>query len=394
MIISERLKSNLLCKNANLILFALLFFISNQTINSQSKTSGLPVIDLTHDYPKKDMYLEDIADTEYIPLETTDDILLSGEAKLSYVSDKYILVYEPNRGDIYVFNRTGKLHSHFNNKGQSGREYSNIGYGGAIFDEKNAEIYVCSHKIQVYSPNGEYKRTLNINALWNERNVFNFDNEMLLVYDGLIIESGKEKNKNEKPYYLISKKDGSTTYVFDIHLPKRYSTYIIEHVGHNTSNVRSIAFSKSMHYGEDFVIADISSDTLYLLTSKKKLTPILVRMPSVHTSSNSRMIWTTLITTDKFILIGYFDINSKGGGIPNLIYEFETGEISNLQKFDTVFHSGVGGNRNTATAKNTFAELIEASEMIRVYKKKRLKESIVKKIKEDDNQIVRIIKFK
>ena len=131
----------------NILLLASFFLIGSQVVSPQSKTGDLPVIDFSKSYPKKEIILQDMADIEYVPLETTDDVLLSERAVLSYVSDNYILVHEPERGDIYVFNRTGKIVSHFNHKGQSGREYiaikDEIGSNGTIFDEKNEEIFVC-----------------------------------------------------------------------------------------------------------------------------------------------------------------------------------------------------------------------------------------------------------
>ena len=160
-------------KIKNLVLLTLFFLMGSQVMSSQSKKGNLPVIDFSKNYPTKDIRLQDIADMEYIPLETTDDVLLSDKAVLSSVTDKYILVYEPLQGDIFVFNRTGKIYAHFNHKGQSGQEYPWIRY--AIFDERNGEIFVCNQSIQVYSLNGKYKRTLKINTLQNESAVYNFD---------------------------------------------------------------------------------------------------------------------------------------------------------------------------------------------------------------------------
>ncbi|MDD4404146.1 MAG: 6-bladed beta-propeller [Parabacteroides sp.] len=145
-------------KIKNLVLLTSFFLMGSQVMSSQSKKANLPVIDFSKNYPTKDIRLQDIADMEYIPLETTDDVLLSDKAVLSSVTDKYILVYEPLMGDIFVFNRTGKIYAHFNHKGQSGQEYPWIRY--AIFDERNGEIFVCNQSIQVYSLNGKYKRTL------------------------------------------------------------------------------------------------------------------------------------------------------------------------------------------------------------------------------------------
>lgn len=108
-------------KKKNVILLLILFLVSSQIVSPQSKTGDLPVFDFSKDYPQKKLRLQDMADIEYVPLETTDDILLGGSSVLSAVTDKYILVHEVRLGDIFVFDRkTGKLYSHFNHKGQGG----------------------------------------------------------------------------------------------------------------------------------------------------------------------------------------------------------------------------------------------------------------------------------
>jgi hypothetical protein len=325
-------------KIKNLILLASLFLTGSQAINPQSKTGSLPVFDISKKYPEKKIRLQDIADMEYVPLETTDDILLSDRAILSYVSDKYILVHEPQHGDIFVFNRNGKIHSHFNHRGQSGWEYIWIG-AGTVFDEKNEEIFVCSNSIQVYSLSGEYRRTLKINTLPYGKKVFNFDDEALLVYDDVEVDPGIKSKPATNPYSLVSKKDGSTVSVLDIHLPERYSTRIAQIEPNNRWRPLILYFTQSMYHGQDFMIADISSDTLYLLTRNRKLTPVLTRKPSVHASADPKTIWTTLLTTDKFILLGTIPlVYNKGGRVPVFMYEFETGETSEAPIFDAEFN--------------------------------------------------------
>ena len=389
-------------KNLKLILLtSSLLMVGSQLISPQSKTGDLPVIDFSKVYPKKEIRLQDIADIEYIALETTDDVLLSDKATLSYVSDKYILLHEPLRGDIYVFHRTGKIYSHFNHKGQSGREYAWMESAGTVFDEKNEEIFVCSLSIQVYSLHGEYKRTLKHNTIENHSKVFNFDDEALFVYDDVIVDPYINIETKTKPYRLISKKDGSMISVLDIHLPKRYSARRVQMSENNRYGIPLIYFPSSMCYGQDFMIADISSDTLYLLTQNRKFTPLLIRKPSVH-ASEPRVIWTTHLTTDKFVIIGkvLLDFNSKGGRIPNWMYEFETGEISEVSFLDldaefTKRRWGPGSS--PAIAKNTTAGLIWPTSMISAYKMKQLKGDVEKfamTLIEDDNPVVRIIKFK
>lgn len=64
-------------KIKNLILLIPFFLMGCQVEKSRSVKVDLPVIDISKQYPKEEICLQDIADSEYIPLETTDDILLS-----------------------------------------------------------------------------------------------------------------------------------------------------------------------------------------------------------------------------------------------------------------------------------------------------------------------------
>lgn len=381
----------------NLILLTLFFLMGCQVKSPQLETASLPVIDFSKNYPKKEICLQDIADSEYIPLETVDSVLMGNRLVLSYVSDKYILIHEPIRGNIFVFNRNGKIYSHFNHKGQSGQEYPWIGDAGTILDEKNEEIFVCSQSIQVYSLNGEYKRTLKINTILSHSKVFNLDDKSLLVYDDVIIDRGLEDKTKNDPYRLVSKKDGSLISILDIHFPQRYSTRILQ-TNKNSEREIFMYYTQSMYYGQNLMIADISSDTLYQLSPNKGLTPILTREPSVH-ASEPRNVWVTFLTTDKFVLIGMILLDfSRGGKIPFFMYEFETGKISKVSFLDAEYDVRYWEPGNSPSiAKNMTAELVSSSSIINAYKKKKLVgnvEKFVKTLSEDDNPVVRIIKFK
>ena len=377
------------------------------------QTGELPVIDISKNYPKKEIRLQDIADMEYIPLETTDDVLLGRYSFISYVSDKYILVWEMMQGDVFVFNRNGKIVSHFNRKGQGGQEYTSISGSGVLFDEKKAEIFVIddpTKRILVYSVNGEYKRTLKYSTDLNimmAGSVCNFDDETLLIYD--MYKPYLGDNKSEKPYLLMSKIDGSIVSVLDINLPVRYSNRIYQEIdlggGQKVKTASTISTPNNKYYGQDLVIADISSDTIYQLTQNRDLTPMLVRTPSVH-SSEPRVVWTTLLTTGKFIVLQKTTLDfiaaEKGRESPpvTLMYEFETGETSEVSFINAEFAMGkwIPNAMNAPNiSRNMMADLMWPSRLKEAYENKQLKgalEKIAEALDEEDNPIVRIIKFK
>ncbi len=147
------------------------------------------------------------------------------------------------------------------------------------------------------------------------------------------------------------------------------------------------------------MIADISSDTLYMLTQSKKITPVLVRKPSVH-ASEPRKVWTIILTTDKFMIIGevLLDFDLKGGKIPIFMYEYKTGKINKVEFLDSESERGTFSfGSSPAIAKNMTAQFMQAPSFISIHKKMPLKGSTKKSVmplREDDNPIVRIIKFK
>ena len=369
----------------------------------QSQSGSLPVVDVSKNYPLEKLNLQDMASVEYVPLETTDDILLSGNAALSAVGDKYILVHEFQLGDIYLFDRhTGKLKSHFNHKGGSGMEYNWI-KNGTILDEKAEEIYVCSQYIQIYSLEGKYKHTLKIDCFSHDMSILNYDDQSLLIYDDIVIEPGREKETTHTPYRFISKKDGSPMGTLDIYFPQRVPIAIAQQEG-NMWRPYKFSYPSNARFGDDLMLMNVSSDTLYKLSPQKRLTPIFTRTPSVY-ASKLRNIWMPLLTTDKFMLFGTFviDFNSTGGKIPKFMYDFKTGQVKRVSIIDHELNYGIRGPREwdsgsgTAIAKNKSAEFVSAPAMLEAYQKKRLKgngNEVAKNLLEDDNQVVRILTFK
>ena len=394
-------QNDTLMKTKVFFLVSMLLLAGSQGMRAQS--NSLPVIDLSKNYPLEKLRLQDMASVEYVPLETTDDILLSGNAALSAVGDKYILVHEFQLGDIYLFDRhTGKLKSHFNHKGGSGMEYTWI-KNGTILDEKAEEIYVCSQFIQVYSLEGKYKRTLKINCFDHDMSILNYDDQSLLIYDDIVIEPGREKETTHTPYRFISKKDGSPMGTLDIYFPQRVPIAIAQQEG-NMWRPYKFSYPSNARFGDDLMLMNVSSDTLYKLSPQKRLTPIFTRTPSVY-ASKLRNIWMPLLTTDKFMLFGTFviDFNSTGGKIPKFMYDFKTGQVKRVSIIDHELNYGIRGPREwdsgsgTAIAKNMSAEFVSAPAMLEAYQKKRLKgngNEVAKNLLEDDNQVVRILTFK
>ncbi|MDR2119951.1 MAG: 6-bladed beta-propeller [Tannerella sp.] len=385
-----------------------IFFYGCQFGGSETtKTGNLHVIDISKKHPQKNVLLQSIADIEYIPLETTDDILLSGVCQLAYFSDKYVVIWEPRLCDIFIFDRNGRIITHFNHKGPGNEEY--LMMKNVIFDEENEEIFVFDnpqiYRILVYSIAGEYKRTIKYSNDYLRLTAYNFDGDAFLVYD----ESGVQGSYGEKPYMLMSKNDGSIVSTLDISLPVRYSNRIVDEVevnGQTFITPFTIFTPNNRYYGNNLLIADLSSDTVYLFTKNKELKPLIVRIPTVH-SSEPRTVLTHQFATDKFIYLYKIPLdfeaakkNNQNITITELMYEFTTGETSEISLVNEDHPSRAWWDYPFMYAdlpQNMSAMLIQMSRLKEAYEEKQLKgklEKLVKTLDVEDNPILMIVKFK
>ncbi|MDR2231770.1 MAG: 6-bladed beta-propeller [Tannerella sp.] len=390
-------------------LFAFIFLLSMAGCQSGGKKlqpDSLREIDVSRQYPEIEIHLQNAATIEYVPLETTDDVLLSASAILSYVSDKYVVVWQRAQNDIFVFDRSGKIVSHFNHKGPSNTEYNAI--TSLVFDEKNGEIFVFdiapAHRALVYSITGEYKRTLSYPEDLQITG-YHFDDESLLVYD----EKGlRQQAYSKTPYLLISKQDGSVVSTLDIQTPVRYSNMTVKEVemadGRKAMSPLMIATLNNRHFGQDYMIADFSSDTVYRLTPDRDLSPVIVRKPSVH-ASEPRKIWGIHLSTDHFILLSVITLDfaaiERKQGIPNmdLIYDFKTGETNEVTLINDDYPSKplFLYNEVDIPQKNTVAAMMPVFDLKSAAEEKQLKgelEQLVATLDDEDNPIVMIVKFK
>jgi hypothetical protein len=361
---------------------------------------GIITIDLSKNYAQKEVHLQSIADIEYVALETTDDVLLSGNCRLAYVSDKYIVVWQSSQGDIFIFNRNGTIAFHINHKGQGGEEYIMI--SNVVFDEKNEELFVfdgqSSRRILVYSISGIYKRTLKYS---DELilSAYNFDDESFLVFDerGVSARDWQEGVAySDTPYQFMSKKDGNIISKLDIKLPVRYAT--VFRSGEWTHV--HIPPPNRYYYGQDFVIGDYSSDTIYKLSKNKELNPVFVRKPSVH-SSNPFTVWTSVLTTDMFSILIKVTKDETNNAFPidTLFHDFKTNETNKVTFINDDLPLVKWSNDTFVflPQKNATASLMQVPILKTASEEKQLKgdlEKLVATLDDEDNPIVMIMRFK
>ena len=396
------------------------FLISALLIGCQSKsaqTGDLPEIDLSKRYPQKEIYLRSIADIDYLPLETTDEVLLDRDARIFYFSDKYILVLNQRLCEVFVFNGNGKHLKTVNiPRGQGPMDILQIEH--IVFDDISEEIYVFDlfDKVLVYSLTGAYIRTMGSIAGFSSYACFlNFNEETFFCYQEYFKRD--DNQPPEQPYFFVSKKDGSIVSHLNINLPVRIPLAIIEErineAGNRYRSSWVYTFPVNRHFGQDFVIADISSDTVFLFTKNQKLTPLLIRTPPVVDPYEPGTVWRTELKTDKFIIFRTMNMNFERlkSGIEDfpifLMYEFETGQINEIvsfviddfpslkwesyQQFRPFFDVVDNPQKNMSVRLLDVSLLKEAQEENKLTGKL---ENLATTLDEEDNPVIMIVNFK
>ena len=198
---------------------------------------------------------------------------------------------------------------------------------------------------------------------------------------------------------LMSKKDGTIISELNILIPKRYT---LSYVGEGRMHLYRLPYNR--YHGQDFVIADMSHDTIYKLSKNKELTPLFIRKPSVS-SSDPLVVWSSMLITDKFLLLHRATKNKSSSdaatavSIDTLMHNLSTGEINQVSFVNDDFPSAkwtptIGVQLHQT---NVVAGLLQMPRLFNAYQKKQLKgnlEQLVATLDEEDNQIVMIVKFK
>ena len=335
-----------------------LFFILMLALSactSQPKApadSTLPILDLTKEYPEIKVDIHELGEVEYIPLETTDESVMT-VGLLHFISDEYIIVQD--LGVMQIFDRKGKHITRFDHTGPGPKEYHYI--HGCKADFRAKELYIYDpKKIQVYSFSGEWIRTVgNIPEGIRPEFTFDYNEKYLITYNVFHDYWNFEKLPVDlTPYYLIDKQTGEF-----IPLPLTVKNRISRIVHKETKDisenvaqpiVEKILINPMLANGSDILIADFGLDTLYSYKNDR-LTPIAVQYPSTH-STNPPVVIAPFFYTDQFLIFKPVEIryDSKYAlqpldDAPLMMWNRKTNEIYRIQLYDS--------NRPNRKLKNT-----------------------------------------
>ena len=355
-------------------------------------------MDVGKSYPQITIDINDIADVEYLPLGVSNDFLLS-EGNVSYFDDD-IIVFAQRTGDIMFFDyRTGKAVKSFNRLGKGNEEYPALAFNSIAVDRDKNEVYVNNPQgncILVYDTDGRFKRRLECHdKRYNA--IFNFDQDNLLVHDNVM--------ENSLPFLLISKLDGMVVEELAPPVAERLPTTYMIRVDQGVLPMM-ISYGPILKTKEGFLMADISYDTIYRLTGSGGVPePVIARTPSARGTDAPVFIFPAL-ETRRYLMMSCIGKNPSASDPMKMFYAktfaydredgsfYEPTVISgDYDNWRLPVNSGaIGHNTVNAISVNLSAvSLVIALEEGKLHGKLR---EVASTLKEDDNPVIMIVRFK
>ena len=384
----------------------LLALLSTACGSGNKEASELPQIDVNTNYPEKEICLQDVAEVSYVALETTDDVLLDGDAVVEVLSSEGIVCVSDNK--VYMFQPDGKLRSMLDKKGEGPGEYHYLSYTDVDWERKEIYVHNETHKaVFVYSLDGAFKHQYDVDVIIRQKDMLNDRQGHLIFYREYTGGVVKGQIEPYRPLVRMSLEDGkvdSLAWQKQYHINKevkakfgdRYLTMVLP--------VPALT-----RLGDEAFVSEVSSDTIYRLKGDN-LEPFIARTPSVQDEDCKYLLYLQGITPRHYLLrfqtkvVG--ESNTVGDRVyyndavtKSVIYEPSTGNVfipkfCNRDHASQVSYDGLtfnGCDAHTAYLKLEAFELIEALEAGELSGELK---TIAEGLKEDDNPVLMVVKFK
>ena len=344
-------------------------------------------VDVTKIYPESEYVLQEVAEVEYLPLETKDDFLID-YVRVLYMDDKEIFI--GNRGGFFTYDRiTGKALRSFNRQGNGGQEYPFI--LKLTYDRENEEIGILTpgNRVCVYHPQGGFKREFSVPM--GTREMYQLDKCRLLI--------DREIDTLLRPFSVISQQDGSELDKIGVSIPSKIQRPV--RVSPDGQIVMVMFIEQIQGSGNKFLLSNVSADTVFSYTLDGVITPVLVRTPSVQ-KMDPKII---LLAGTDYGRFFFFNTEHFGDdpGIPaqKLAYDRHTGEIVAPHFTDAGYTTKKEVSlpvRNTAQITDGWLVIgIPADQLCEAYARGELQgrlQEVAAGIKEDDNPVLMLVRFK
>ena len=277
--------------------------------SSNQKKDNLPCIDITKNYPEKEIILTDIATVKYVHLSTkNDDYLYKGI--INYMTENTIVVADDVSGSILFFSKDGKPKSRFNHYGSGSEEYPQKGrFLSIIYDETADDVFVSSTpgNFNVYSSMGKYKRKVILPQGTNVHSIVDYDEQSFFLYD---IQNDFKKSPKERTYFMsqsndssycrVSKTDGK---VLEYVIFPSIEINLTNHISVGNGWLRRIhPHGRIVKSPTGLYFCRIDADTVFLYKKDKTVTPVFCKTPLAN-KSEPIILLNRFIETDRYQFI-------------------------------------------------------------------------------------------
>ena len=365
-------------------------------------SGDLPVIDVTKEYKEISVDVHEIADVEYIPLETTDSSVM-WSAFQYVVSDDYVIANDTQY--IFFFDRkTGKFIRKFGYIGDGPDEYTrNYKF---VIDLKTQECFIydmMKNNLQVYDFHGKFLRKHSIQkpiaefACWY---LYNYDDDHLILYSQFPVADMNYTDKH--PFYLLHKMTGEISAI-PLEIEHRLTNVIKR--GTPLGPIIYAGVYSLLHDEEEFLLADFGQDTLYSFKDRN-LKPIAVRTPALKEMDPPIVVAPLSFTEDYmfFYIVRHEYVPSDPWKplmeAPHMLWNRKTGEINRIKLYNSDIRAEkdieiTGGIQNLPP--NCGVSRLRPDFLIEQHEKGNLRnelDSIASHMSEDDNLLLVIYHFK
>jgi hypothetical protein len=386
-------------KKATTIPIMTLFIMAGCGGGSKQATGDLITVDVTANYPKKELILQDFMDVEYIPLETNDAFICQGLV-LDISKTKIIVRNHPGDGNVFIFDRNGKALKKINRKGQGAEEYTV--YMKIAFDEDKAELFVNDrprNRIVVYDLEGNFKRNLKQDDKINFTYICNFDRENLIGYN-----SGNDI-EDMLSFIVISKQDGSVTKEIQTPFSEKINMEVEFEMNNATYYTAPSTYNPILPYAGNWIFTDQSSDTVYRYQPDHTISPVIARTLPVQSMNPVVFLFPSLFTGRYYFMdaVKKEVDTSKEEWFPttNLLYDKQENALFRYTVYnaDYIDNRPVKIDTSVPVVNEEIASWInlEAPQLIEDYGKGKLTgklKEIAAGLDEESNPVIMLIKHK
>ena len=395
-------------KRENFIWAAILLMIigCGESKRHFNETDGFITVDVTMKYPKKDLILQDFMDVEYVALETNDDFVCQGIV-LAVGREIILVKNQLNDGNLYVFDRRGKGLRKINRKGNGAEEYPFL--SDITLDEENNEMFInCINKLLVYDLFGNFKRSLLFREGSSYNSICNYNKENLICFDR---NFDNKEESIKSPFIIISKKEGRI--IKDISIISQQKLPDTKRI--NLNDMVVVAYgAKSPYiaiipYKDNWILTVYSSDTLFRYLPDENLIPFMVRAPSIESKEAESFLAPVILTDHYYFLQAEKMEPEVKGNTPQeatvfypktyLVYDRKEKSIFEYSAYNKDYtNKAVDITQEKGNDEIAFWRKIEAHELLEANKNGQLKDGklkeIAKKLDEDDNPVIMLVKHK